>query len=210
MTARHRAPGYRIEASAQIAALASPARQEIVDAAVASGPFTVAQIARRLGRPADALYFHVRQLEHVGLLRRSGERGNGRSRAGVYDLPGRPLRIPYGPRPQRAGRIGPVIDGILRLARRDASRALARRDAVVEGPARDTWGARARGWLGEPELRRVNRLLAQAFDLIHAGAPRPGTKPVALVFALTPLEARAESRRRPGSAAKPLKKAGPA
>jgi hypothetical protein len=33
--------------------------------------------------------------------------------------------------------VGPVIDGILRLARRDVRRALARADSVVEGPARD-------------------------------------------------------------------------
>ncbi len=206
MTTRPRAAPYLIDSPRQIAALASPARQEIVDAAVSGGAFTVADLARRLGRPADALYFHVRQLERVGLLQRAGERGNGRDRAGLFDLPGRPLRLRYGSRAQRARRIGPVIDGILRLARRDVRRAFARSGSVVEGRNRDTWGARARGWLDPRELRRANRLLELLLALVNSGAPRAGAKPVALVFALTPLEAKPESRRTARSRGKSVRK----
>ena len=205
MAGRRTAPCL-IDNPRQIAALASPARQEVVDAAVASGAFTIAQLARRLGRPADALYFHVRHLERVGLLRRVGERGNGRERAAVYDLPGRPVSLRYGAPALRSRRVGPVVDGILRLARRDVRRALGRPDTVVEGPARDLWGARARGWLDRRELERANRLLAQLLLLVNSGAPRAGATPVALVFALTPLEAQPESRRKARSRGKSLVK----
>jgi transposase-like protein len=187
---------FLIEQPRQIAALASATRQEIVDAAVASGAFTVAELARRLDRPADALYFHVRLLERVGLLLRTGESGEGRARAAVYDVPGRPLKLRYGSSVQVARRIGPVLDGILRLARRDVRRALERGDALVEGPVRDTWGARARGWLGRSELERANQLLQELLDLVQAGTPRPGAQPVALVLALAPLAPHARGAQR--------------
>lgn len=186
---------FEIDDARRIAALASPVRQEVVDAAVALGPFSIAELAFRLGRPADALYFHVRRLERVGLLRRVGERGHGRDRAAVYDLPGRPLRIRYGAASSRVRRIGPVLDAALRLARRDTRRALARADAVVDGAARNTWCARARGWLDGRGLRRANRLLGELLAVLDSGGPRRGAVPVALVFSLTPLEARSSSRR---------------
>jgi predicted transcriptional regulator len=44
----------------QLAALATAARQEIVDVLEQMGTVSVAEMAGALGRPADALYFHLR------------------------------------------------------------------------------------------------------------------------------------------------------
>ena len=58
-----------VENAREIALLASPARIEIVDTLEALGEaVTVAELAARLGRPADGLYYHLRQLADGGLI----------------------------------------------------------------------------------------------------------------------------------------------
>jgi predicted ArsR family transcriptional regulator len=191
-----RPTGYEIRLPAQTRALASPLRQEIVDVLEAMGPSTIAAIAGRLSRRPDTLYFHVRALERVGLLRRKGVTGKGRTESAVYDLPGRPLRLAYGSTPQeRRRRVGPTIDSLLRLARRDARRALAQPGITVSGPRRELWVARARGWLSKKDLERANELLTELFILFRASPPRRDAQPLALAFALTPIAPARKPRR---------------
>jgi DNA-binding transcriptional ArsR family regulator len=58
-----------IEDADEIALLASPTRIEIVDTLEALGSaVTVAELAAALGRPADGLYYHLRQLSDGGLI----------------------------------------------------------------------------------------------------------------------------------------------
>lgn len=58
----------------QLAALASPARREIVDLVRTRGPCTVADVAAGLGRKQTSVYYHVNHLVRVGLLVLAGER----------------------------------------------------------------------------------------------------------------------------------------
>src|SRR4051812_38683008 len=60
--------GSPISKAPQIRALSSPARQDILDAVTAIGPCSVAELAAAVGKPADGLYYHIRQLLEVGLL----------------------------------------------------------------------------------------------------------------------------------------------
>lgn len=183
-----RQPGYDIRPLAQSRALSSPLRQEIVDALESQGASTIAAIAERLGRRPDALYFHFKALERIGLLKRTGTVGSGRSEAAVFDLPGRPLRLVYGSTAaERQKRVGPALDSLLRIARRDVRRALARESVEVSGARRELWVARARGWLTQAQLARANALLSELFELLHSAPPRDGAEPLALAFALTPL-----------------------
>jgi len=58
----------------------------------------------------------------------------------------------------------------------------------------------------EAQLLLERQRLAELLALLQSGAPRPGAQPVALVFALTPLEARPESRRKPRASTATKKK----
>ena len=51
-------------------------------------PLMLVELADQLGRPADALYYHVKTLLGVGLLIEAGTAGEGRSEGAVYRLPG--------------------------------------------------------------------------------------------------------------------------
>ncbi|HYV40165.1 MAG TPA: helix-turn-helix domain-containing protein, partial [Thermoanaerobaculia bacterium] len=59
---------YSITRPDQLAALASPVRQEIVDVLAGMPRAPIAAIAAALGRPANGLYYHVRELVRVGLV----------------------------------------------------------------------------------------------------------------------------------------------
>ena len=56
----------------QLAAITSPARVELLELIGVWGPCAIADVARRMGRAPDSLYYHVRKLVDVGLLERTG------------------------------------------------------------------------------------------------------------------------------------------
>mgnify|MGYP002624047326 CR=1 FL=1 len=178
---------YWISDRRQLKALASPARQEIVDAVTAAGPSTIAGIADALGTRPDRLYFHIRQLVKVGLLVSAGINGSGREEAKVYDVPGRPLRLRSDPTKRAAQRtVGEIHDGVLRLARRDLKRAMSQPGVITHGPARDVWAGRARGWMTDSEIRELDQLVEKMLTLVRDGRPRKGARPVAFTFVVAP------------------------
>ena len=79
----------------QIEVMASPARLEILDAVRSTGPCSIADIAALLGRPADSLYYHVRQLVEVDLLIPCGTRPTSRRHEELYRTPARRIRTPF-------------------------------------------------------------------------------------------------------------------
>lgn len=190
------APSAAIRSPRAARALASPLRQEIVDALVSGGAATIAAIAASLERRPDTLYFHLRALERAGLVRRIGTHGSGRSAAALFDVPARPMRLDYGGRPpQRAARLGPTLDSLLRLARRDVRRALSHAHTRAEGEARELWVGRVRGRIGRGQLERVNALLAECFSIINTARGGADAVPIALAFALTPMRSTAARAR---------------
>ena len=58
----------------QLKCLSSPTRMEIFGSFVRLGRASVAEVARSVGRPPDALYYHLRQLIAHGLVKPAGQR----------------------------------------------------------------------------------------------------------------------------------------
>lgn len=172
----------------QIRALVSPARQEIVDAIHSTGPLTISALAALLGRPADGLYFHIRTLESVGLLRRVGEAPTGKRTGGIYDVCARPLRIQYDQsRPAVAKAITSVSGSMVRLAHRDVVRAFRQKLVVPDGEHRNTWSGRVKGWLSKDQLAQVNRHWRAIGEIFNAARPAPETSLFAATFVMTPI-----------------------
>lgn len=177
---------FVVAAAPQMRALVSPVRQEIVDALVAAGPCSIADLAAHVGRAPDSLYFHIRRLVKVGLVLELNERATGRRPAAVYDVPGRPMRLAY----TRAGRdpaLAGVMSSALRLAGRDFSRAFRLGVAVVDGERRNLWGGRVKGWVGDEELAEINRLVTRLTEIIRSGHPGPGRLPQTFTYILAPV-----------------------
>lgn len=185
-----------VEESSQIAVLASPTRMEIVMTLEAlAKPVTVAELAAELGRPADGLYYHLRALVRCGLLVEDAQVGDRRYRSTTPR--GQRMRLHY-----RLGESGNakavrrVAAGMLRMAERDFARAAAQAGTVVEGPRRELWVARLRGWVDAAELAEVNRLLNSLIQTLHRPRPRASrsSKMIALTWLMAPLDARPARR----------------
>lgn len=167
-----------------------PIRQELLDAIEAAGPCAVRELAVLLGRPADTLYFHLRRLVAVGLVKELARRREGRHVVAVYDLTARNQRLHYGPGTDR-GLLNGVVAAAVRLSMREFA-------AALKGPrmselARDgrLAGGRAKGWLTRAQQRRVKALLDEAAALIRSGRPGlggagGGREAVALGFVWSP------------------------
>ena len=186
---------FRIRRSDQIHALAVPARQEIIDALLCSGPSTVADIAESLGRPADSLYFHIRILKRLGLMVAVEPRRPGGREEMVYDVPGRPMRIDYnlGDRKISAG-IVKAIGAMVRITQRDFNDAVEGGTAAVDGPYRALWGARVKGWITKTQLNGINRRLNEICRIVLSPERRRGSGLHSFTFVMTPIEPNARGR----------------
>src|SRR4051812_4900876 len=161
--------GLPIADARQIRALASPIRQDILDAVTAIGPCSVAQLAVALGKPADGLYYHIRRLLDVALLMEVA--GDGNARADLrLDAAHKSFYLEYKPE-NRANRAAVlrVIASMMRSAERTFRRGFRPGVAVVKGPRRNLWAGRSRGSLSAGELAEVNVLLDRLITVMRSG-----------------------------------------
>jgi DNA-binding transcriptional ArsR family regulator len=183
---------YFIKSVAQLLSLSSPGRDDIVDAVGLIGPCSVPELARHLGRPYHALYYHIKALRDCGVLIENQRKTTRRKRTAVYDVPGRPLSIRYGLATKRERQAVAKLAQIrLRSATRGFIRACRPDVAVTHGLKRNLWVARWKGWISETELKEVNRLLFKILGKFrHGGAERVRRRPHEFTFALAPVQAR--------------------
>src|SRR5262245_3812210 len=189
---------YVVSRADQLRALRSPLRQEIIDAVAASGPRSVAELAEILGRPADALYYHVRRLQRVGLLVTSGTRRTPGRMKEVVDLPGHPVSLPERThQPSHRKAVEKIVATMLRLTARQYLSAL-RRETVPRAPGRRVeWASRVSGWLTAAERDRLMRALGELNDMFQSHKRDPRRRLHAFTFAITPVAP--SSRFRSGS-----------
>jgi len=182
-----------LENAEEIALLASPTRIDLIDTLEAlGGEASVAELAAQLGRPADGLYYHLRQLAAGGLIvEEDGPQGR-RYRARVH---GERLRLRYRPgATANAKAVERVAASVLRIAGRDFAHALSDPDAVVEGELRELWASRSKGWVGRAELAEINRLLLRLMKLLHRPRAANRDRLLALSWIVAPLDAKPARR----------------
>jgi DNA-binding transcriptional ArsR family regulator len=199
MFQRRRRAFRTIEDPRAIAVLAYPVRQELLDTIEAcGGEAAVSELAEQLGRPADGLYYHLRLLARAGLIAEVAGRSanNRRERRYRIAVPGRgTLALAYHPeRKPHARAVRTVVAGMLRIARRDFDEAIADPAVVVDGPRRELWAARGKGWLTDAELAELNALISRAMALLEAPRTPARRRLVSLCYVLAPVAA-ASSRR---------------
>ena len=184
---------YSITRPDQLAALASPVRQEIVDVLAGMPRAPIAAVAAALGRPANGLYYHVRELVRVGLVLPVGG-GRGRGQA-LYRTVARELTIAYDPSSFiNVARVSAAVGSMLRLGARDFRRGFSRAGVAVSGPRRELWAGRATGWLTASEVARANRLIKQIYRLFQGSRFGPRGQLFGVTILLVPLERRPRRR----------------
>jgi predicted transcriptional regulator len=187
-----RARTYRVRSARQIEALATPARQEVVDGLAALGSASIAELAAHLGRAPDSLYYHVRKLVKVGLVEPRGLRGEGPRAEAVYATPQPRVVLDWQPStPRERASLLRLLGSLLRITERDLKGAfeagLAR---FRRGPRRNTWGGRVKGRLTHDEIAEVRGHVEAITTLLAGSAGRASDRSgelVAFTFVLTPL-----------------------
>jgi DNA-binding transcriptional ArsR family regulator len=181
-----------IRAKKQLAALVSAARQETVDVLSQMGTISVSELASALGRPADAIYYHLRTLKRAGLVMSAGNRNRGKRQEELFRTISPDLQLDYqlGER-GNAREITAIVGSMLRLGARDFCRTFLRGDAKVSGRGRELWALRTTGWLTPAEVARVNRYIRSLANAV--AKPRGKGKLYGITVLLTPLDHRART-----------------
>jgi DNA-binding transcriptional ArsR family regulator len=184
-----------IRSEKQLAALASAARQEIVDVLAEMGTVSVAEIAATLGRPADALYFHLRVLKEAGLVRQVGYRSRGGREEALFRTVAPELWLRYEPRSQINRRaVNAIVSSMLRLGIRDFQRAFHGTDAIFSGPHRELWALRKTGRLSLAKVAGVNRSIERLKRAVSK--PHGRGRLYGITVLLTPLDHRRRESKR--------------
>ena len=184
-----------IESPQQLRALASAARQEIVDVLSGMGTVTVAELAATLGRPADALYYHLRVLVRAGLVVPVGSNTKlGRHKARFRTVAPE-LRLRYSAAdPGKVRSISAIVGSMLRLGIRDFRRTLEGNEARLSGPDRELWALRATGWLKPQAVQQVNKNIQDLRDSVWK--PKGEGRLYGITILLTPLDHRRRKAQR--------------
>lgn len=180
-----------VRSAEELHALGTVVRQEIIDVVRHLPSFSVSDVAREMGRPADALYFHMRILEKAGLIVADGERVTARRPETVYHCrePGAQVMLDYGSGDARAAKAAlSAVRALLRAAVDDFETGRASEKAVMQGPERNLWAGRNVAWLDRQDLREVNSLLGRLSEIM--GQPRkPGHDQLCVLsYSLAPVE----------------------
>jgi predicted ArsR family transcriptional regulator len=186
---------YAIRRPEQLAALESAVRQEILDTIQAAGPLSAVEISSLMGRPADALYYHLKELQRVKLIVVHETRPTERRDEAVYDLAGHPMVLEYSPR--REGPAHPLsrlVRSMLRTAERDFQAAVGTSAARPDGDRRNLWAGRRYAWLSPRDFRRVNKLLDELTAIMTTAREPASGELCTMTLVLAPRASRAGRR----------------
>jgi AcrR family transcriptional regulator len=177
-------------------ALTSPTRLEIVGQFVSPGGMSIAEVAKRMGRPPTSLYYHFKLLEKVGLLKRAGSRRSGKRKEVLYMPVASKIGIPAAKRHRKGSSEAlRAVAAAFRMAERDMEEAISSGSARSEGRYRNFLATRLHCRLTKKSLAQVNTHL-RAIDKIIEKEKRGRRRPsdagqyCSLTIALMPLRGR--------------------
>lgn len=184
-----RSQTYWIMEPAQLAAMASARRQDIVDRLAATGPLSVKELAAQIGARPPALYHHIERLLAVRLIEDAGTRTLNRKREQLYAARAPRMRMA---RALAEGRHPALMEAIVASLTRQMDRDF---QAAGRSPARRAEGTQRNfGFfrlMGRPDaagVARINACLAEVAEILWE-AEDPGADLICLSWVLAPVEA---------------------
>ncbi len=173
---------------AQMEALGSPVRHQIHLAMEMLGPCSVNELADRMSRVPESLYYHVRRLETVGILEQVGKRvGSGRDEA-IFQLRGKRLQIdPSQTSPRFLKAMAKGCGSLLRFAQRSFERALEAGADRRPGPKRGLRIEQVTVRLCDRNLAELNERLDSLQDFLADADESGGQQMYAITIATAPL-----------------------
>jgi DNA-binding Lrp family transcriptional regulator len=168
----------------QIRIVMHPLRFEIVERLEADGPDSIAGLAAKLDRPANALTYHVRLLEKAGAVVTRGKRRAGRRHEAIYGVAASRIAIGADPRSPAALRAASQTStAVCRMADREIRRALSGGLVTSGAPL----GHRHRAWLTDEEAAAIHRKLEAIEQLLLKARQRKHGRLYAFTAFLVPI-----------------------
>ena len=169
---------------AQLATLASAVRCRIVESLSVHGASSVAELAGRLDRVPESLYYHIALLRKVGLVKQSGRRRAKRRPEAIYELIAPRLVIdPKRRTPAYREALADSCAALMRLTDRNYRAALEQGNITLSGDHQNLSTRYCTARLNSPALAKLNRLLQQVVKHLddHDDPEQPDTYAVTLV-----------------------------
>lgn len=172
----------------QMETLASPVRHHIHLAMEMLGPCSVNELAERMGRVPETLYYHVRRLENVGILEQVGSRASGGRDEAVFQLKGERLRVdPRQSSPRFLKAMAKGCGSLLRFAQRSFVVALEGKADRRLVPQRSLRVEQATVRLSPRNLAELNRRLDGLQDFLADTDDPEGKQMYVVTISTAPL-----------------------
>ena len=177
----------------QLSALGSPVRWAVTECLSVHGPSSVRELAARLGRLAESLYYHVRLLVKVGLVVVDHERKAARRSEAVYRLVAPRLMVdPKRRSAEFLSALAGTCATLLRQTEREHRAAVGRGGLALAGSGRNIMVRRGTVRLNRAGLAALNRALDGVLGVLEKHRDTRAGDPYAVTLVLTPLSASAE------------------
>lgn len=194
MKSKHHSQTLSVTDPRQRKALASPLRQEILGRWTDGVPRTVADIAAGMGRPATAVYYHMHQLEKVGLLIRVGSRPGPKRDEVLFKPVAKEFDLtPIPGDPEQIADAMAALTTANKMALGDLKASFESGEARFDGPDRSILAFRLHARLSAEKKARANALLDELLALFQdeaAAAKAADAEFFSLTVAMAPLRGR--------------------
>lgn len=165
--------------------LTSTSRRDIVRLLSERGPSSVADLATDMGRPADALYYHIRILLQNSLITKSDIRRSRRRDMTIYSVVG---NIGSKKKGKNWSKSPQETASLLNTADREYKRGIGLPSAVTRGEGINVLVDRHVAWFTDEELKSFKKHLSALEEKMKRGAKRENSRLFAFTYTLNPLE----------------------
>jgi AcrR family transcriptional regulator len=179
----------------QSRALTSPIRLEIIGQFTTPGGMSIADVAERMGRSSNSLYYHFKVLEDVGLLRRVGSRPGVKKEEALFEPAAARIELPAINTAASVRGISKTMAAAFRMAQRDIVDAIQSGSGRTSGKHRNFAAWRLHCRSTKEVLAEINEHIRAIERILAREARRPGIPPDAdqyfsLTLTLAPLRGR--------------------
>lgn len=186
---RDRPDTYWIVDPAQLSAMRSPRRHDIIDRLAASGPMSIRMLAAGIGAKPSALYHHIDKLLELGLVVEAGARVTRRKREQLYTTPAPKMRMA---RALAAGNepalMAEIVGSLTRQMARDFDAGAASPVKTAEGEGRNYGFFRLVGRPSPAQLARINACLLEVSEILWKSGDSDGDL-LCLGWVMAPIDA---------------------
>ncbi len=172
----------------QMEALASPVRHQIHLAMEMLGRCSVNQLAERMNRVPETLYYHIRRLEKVGLVEQVANRVVGAREEAIYQLKAKRLRVdPSQTSPRFIRAMAKGSRSLLRFAERSFEQALVRKAERRLIPKRSLRIEQLAVRLSTQDLAELNKRLDSVQEFLFDADQADGKQMYVVTISTAPL-----------------------